>query len=349
MLERRFEVRRGDVLGLLAALGRDSAGALVLLPPDDGPPDERAGHLEPIEDGQLETLILELGERPLGADERVRVSLTGQQEKLLLARTADGQWARPLDGAPSTHILKPSDERFPGYAANEALCVDLARGLGLTDVEVSVFTVGERSTMAISRYDRVTGPDGIVRRIHQEDFCQALGVDCTTRDRKYERDGGPSFGAIARSLQRFGAPGDVRTLARAMALNVALGNADAHGRNFSLLHHENGSCTFAPLYDLACIVHHPTVITSRGLQQVNHDLAMTVNGVKAVDAVTLADLSAEAMPWGIDPPEVEALLVDLAALLDALEGNHDETLVIRLRRRAAALLSGQAAGAHAPP
>ena len=98
----------GDVFGLIAELGKDCAGALVIQPEDDPPPPPTsATSAEPLSSDDLAELVANLRSSPLGIGRNVRLSLAGVQEKLLLTRMQDGSWGRPVEGAPSTHILDP--------------------------------------------------------------------------------------------------------------------------------------------------------------------------------------------------------------------------------------------------
>ena len=245
----RFAVTRGDNFGLLSAIGRDCAGAVVIRPSDLPDPPPGAG-VEVLADRDLERLVTQIKERPLGADDGVRVSLPGAQEKLVLSRTTDGRWARPVGGAPSTHILKPQDMRLDSYAAGEVFCLGLARRLGLTTVESEVIDVAGRPVFVVSRYDRTLTPEGTVR-IHQEDMCQALAVDCSNRSgRKYQAEGGPSLRDVAGVLSAFAPFSDRTKLLALVVTNVVVGNADAHAKNISLLHPPDGTITLAPAYDI---------------------------------------------------------------------------------------------------
>jgi HipA-like C-terminal domain len=99
----------------------------------------------------------------------------------------------------------------------------------------------------VERYDRLVSPDGTVVRIHQEDFCQALGI---SPESKYEEDGGPSLLRIARVLSAVAAPDSLERLLAAVTINTIVGNGDAHGKNFSLLHEASGVLLMTPLYDV---------------------------------------------------------------------------------------------------
>lgn len=135
-------------------------------------------------------------------------------------------------------------ERYANTVENEAFCMRVARNLGFDVANVETTMVDERPVLVVERYDRVVGADGSVTRIHQEDFCQAFGL---SPERKYEDDGGPTLARIAGVLQDVADPGAAETFLRALTLNVALGNCDAHAKNFSLLHSEAGPLRLAPV------------------------------------------------------------------------------------------------------
>ena len=241
-------LRADDSFGLARELGRDCAGALVIAPDTaPAPPPALTSSAEPLTDDELARLLANLREAPLGVDDRVRISLAGVQEKLLLTRLSDGGWGRPVDGTPSTHILKPEIRGYPGTVENEAFCMRLANRLGLPVAAVTTTAPAGRKLIVVARYDRVVHDDGEVERIHQEDFCQATG---TPPQRKYEEDGGPSLRKIAAllaSVER----GALITLLGAVTLNVLIGNGDAHAKNFSLLHGADDPVVrLAPLYDV---------------------------------------------------------------------------------------------------
>jgi serine/threonine-protein kinase HipA len=225
----------------------------------------------------------------LGVDRDVRVSLAGVQEKLLLTRMPDGAWGRPVDGTPSTHILKPQVERFPHT---------VAKHLGLGVASVDTIDVDGSAVLVVERYDRVVDPDGTVRRIHQEDFCQALGLQ---PDKKYEQDAGPTLARLARVLQDVAEPSAIDTLLETVTLNIALGNCDAHGKNFSLLHTRSGVVRLAPLYDLLSTRFYP----------IDDKLAMYVDSVQKADRVTPERIVNEARAWGVPRARAQATVFEL--------------------------------------
>lgn len=202
--------------------------------------------------------------------DRVRFSLAGVQEKLALARDpASGAFLLPRHGAPTTWLAKVEPPRgsYRGIVANEALCLEVLRRLGLPVVHAERTIIGGLPVLLIARYDRVIS-DGLVVRRHQEDAAQLLGVP---RELKYEADaekaGIPAdrrgfAGLLGRFAELTRTPVDTRLmLVRAAQANWLLGNSDAHLKNFAVMHGEasfgrrfGGQLGFgldlAPLYDV---------------------------------------------------------------------------------------------------
>ena len=133
----------------------------------------------------------------------------------------------------------------------------LAAVVGLDVAAVEPRIVGDRSYLLIERYDREFLEDGTVRRLHQEDFCQALGI---APEKKYAGEGGPAFSHGFKLLRDVVSrpAGDVMKLLDAAIFNLIAGNADAHGKNFSILYGRRGP-QLAPLYDLLSTVAYPDI------------------------------------------------------------------------------------------
>ena len=233
---------------LLDRLGGDVAGALQLLPPGALPQNEAVGaQPKPLDENELVRVLDALPMRPLLAGEAgMRLSLAGAQSKVPVV-LVDGAIALPMPGQPTTHILKPSIPRFPSATENEAFVMRLAAAIGLDAAPVEPRAIRGRTFLLVTRYDRARTADGI-RRVHQEDFCQALGVPPET---KYASEGGPGFKDCFALLRRVSArpAEDVLKLLDAAIFNLIVGNADAHGKNFSILYDAEGP-RLAPLYDL---------------------------------------------------------------------------------------------------
>ena len=244
-------VRAADTFGILAMFGRDCAGAIMLLPEPDRPDAEHDNRYLPATGDDLSRLVNSLDMAPLAVDlERgFRPSLAGFQRKALVGRADDGTWQLPVGNAPSTWILKPDGPH--ATASNEATCLRLAAACGLDVPDTELLDLDGLEVLAVKRYDRRPSPDGPVR-VHQEDGCQATS---TPPQQKYEEQGGPALRDFASVLRDFGDPADVITLLRRTAVNMAVGNADAHAKNFSVLHEPDSSIIkLAPLYDVLSTV-----------------------------------------------------------------------------------------------
>jgi serine/threonine-protein kinase HipA len=330
-----LRLTRDDSFGLIAALGRDCAGAVVIQDvAAPAPPPATARTAEPLSDEEVAGLIANLRSAPLGVDRHTRVSLAGIQEKLLLTRMPDGRWGRPVDGTPSTHILKPQTERFPGIVENEMFCMRVATHAGLDAAAVELREIGDRSVLVVERYDRITQDNGGIERVHQEDLCQATG---TPPEKKYEQDGGPSLREMARIIESVAPPASLDALAERVAFHAAIGNADAHAKNYSLLHGRSGSLQLAPCYDVVCTVTY----------RVEH-LAMRIDGVSRLSRITRARVVNEIASWGM-PPErahdaVARILGRLPSSVDAAQSEVPQVgqdVVAAIRRQVAQLETGQ--------
>lgn len=249
-------ISKGNDFAFLEALGGDVAGALSLWPEGEAPPaPEPMGTPRPLNDGELVELLDTLPKRPLLAGrEGLRLSLAGAQTKLPVV-LGDDRVALPASGQPTTHILKPAIARFPHTTENEALVMTLAASVGLPVARVVARTVSGRPYLLVTRYDRRFDQGGQAHRLHQEDFCQALGIP---PERKYAAEGGPTFKAGFDLLRRATTVPAVAVLAflDAAIFNLIVGNADAHGKNFSLLY-DTAGVSLAPFYDLLSTVAYP--------------------------------------------------------------------------------------------
>ncbi|CCE74587.1 type II toxin-antitoxin system HipA family toxin [Clavibacter nebraskensis] len=278
----RAGVTADYTIGMLARYGRDVAGALRIWDPE-GPDEPRKPEAVPIDDLGVEESMKAVRAAPLGNSTARRMSsLAGVQDKIVLARTASG-WAEPLDGFPSTHIIKPILMTMPTLIFDEEYGSRIARHLGLLDYATEIRMFGRTSALVIERYDR--DPDSPDGRIHQEDFNQALGM---SGDGKYQDDGHPGLAAIARVVRQADT-GSLAGLAQMMTLSAAVGNLDMHAKNLSLLHRPDGSMTLAPAYDIVPQLH----------QDVDPVVALHVDGVRQHRDLRAGHLIAEARSWGL--------------------------------------------------
>ncbi len=290
---RRLGISPGDIYGMLEALGRDCAGALVVLPQGSAPPSPPPSPGSPpflvMPLGQVGRLIDGLPQRPLGVDPEdggARLSLAGVQDKLVLSRVGAG-WVLPSERIPSTHIIKPANPRLAGSVENEALCLDLAARSGLETARSAIDTIDGRRCLVVTRYDRSI-VNGVARRVHQEDFCQALS---RWPNQKYENRGGPGLADCFRVLEGVSEPAvDRLKLLDAVTFNVLIGNVDAHAKNFSILHLPGGTVHLAPLYDLMC---------GDPYENVTQNLAMAIGDSRRGDHVYASNWDAFAREAGL--------------------------------------------------
>ena len=291
-------VRPADTYGILQAFGRDCAGAIMMLPDGERPGESRASGYSPMAQGDLRRVISALDVAPLGAapERGFRPSLAGFQRKALLSRAADGTWQFPYGDAPSTWILKP-DGPHP-MAANEVTCLRLASACGLAVAEAELLDVAGLPVLAVRRYDRQDSPAGhIPVRVHQEDGCQATA---RPPGMKYEEQGGPALRDLVGMLRNFGDPRDATILLRRTAFNMAVGNADAHAKNFSVLHEPgNPAIGLAPLYDVLSTIALELADSAGQPIWADTHLGQRVGGQADIRKVTAANLIDEAVTWGI--------------------------------------------------
>lgn len=260
---------------LLCAIGGECAGALSILPVERRPSGEPG--YRPIPEAELAELAARRGQfyGIWPADERPRLSLAGAQDKCpVLVR--DGGYFLPRQEAPSSHILKfelPDYRHLPAY---ETFTTHLAGAIGLPVVAIELRTIGRSHYALITRYDRPRDARGEVRRLHQEDFCQALGIG---HEKKYQDSGGPSFAQCYRLVRDASSDPaiDTQHLLRWQIFNVLAGNSDGHAKNLSLLHWPHGQIRLAPFYDLIC---------TRAIARIDARLALDVGGERNPGAIT---------------------------------------------------------------
>ena len=255
-----LHISETSTLKLLEALGGECAGLISILTEGDSLSTETSYSLnsenyELLDDKKLSDFIEKMNTRPLiKADDKLRLSLAGAQEKLALAKI-NGEWYLPLNGAPSTHILKPTRTgSLSSLAINEYICMKLAKSFGLPVPEVDLLKIAGKDVFVIERYDRIN--DGnFIQRLHQEDFCQALGIMSTS---KYQNDGGPEIADIFNTITKVCTVPALETqkFLRYVIFNYLMGNCDSHGKNYSLLY-KNNRVELSPLYDVVSTVIYP--------------------------------------------------------------------------------------------
>lgn len=250
-LARYLQVDGSDDYALLYQLGRDCPGAVTVMHLDDEVVADESFEAtwEILDDDRLAQYIQALPRRPLfiDADGELRISLAGVHHKAGVG-IVDRKVALPKGRTPSTHILKVDIDGLPDSIRVEHFCLRLAGAVGIQVPFSTIRVVKDTPYMIIRRYDRV-GVNGqkVFRRLHQEDFCQALG---RFPRQKYEKDGGPGW------QECFGLMKEVTDVvtARTQLLDRAIfqflvGNPDAHAKNYSLVYRQN-RIELSQLYDV---------------------------------------------------------------------------------------------------
>lgn len=325
-------LRRDDVMGMLAAYGRDVAGAIQIW--DASVPGEpRTAEIEPLDDQGVRAMLENVGSNPLGnKPRRGKTSLNGVQQKIVLVRTDDA-WARAVDGYPSTHIAKPRVGAYPSMIFDEEYGSRFARALDLASFSTELHTFDGTPALVIERYDRDSdAPDG---RIHQEDLNQALGL---SGEQKYEIYGRRGVSDIAGVIDA----GDAERVLQMITLSVAVGNLDLHMKNFSLLHLPDDQVRIAPMYD----------IVPQHFHENDGEMALRIGGEYEHRLVTREHLEAAGVELGIRSPErIVTTTLETVRDVAAAERPHPAAhpgLQFAIEGMATSLLAGRTVADEAP-
>ena len=302
---------------LLNGIGGECAGAVTLLEPGQQPtglPSEQ--YVRWLDDGELITILDELPRRPmLAGKDGLRLSLAGAQDKLPVV-FVNGHIGLPKQNTPSSLILKPAISAVEGSVYNEGFCMALAMRLKLSVASTSIRRVADRVYLLVERYDRLRQPDGSLQRLHQEDFCQALGV---APEYKYQNEGGPDLTQcfdLIRKATRPSAPQVLRLLDYVI-FNALIGNHDAHAKNFSLIYTRRGT-VLAPLYD---------TLSTAVYANLTDKMAMKIGSKYKFTEVQKQHWEQFAQAAGLSPVQVKKRILTLASLLpsEAVSLRHEFT------------------------
>jgi serine/threonine-protein kinase HipA len=311
-IAKTLQVSTQNDYALLDSLGGECAGAVTLIEPGqspqalDAPPEVRW-----LDHAQLLQVLDEMPLRPMRAGEDgLRLSLAGAQDKLPVVLDVDGiRIGLPLNGSPSTHIVKPPIAEVDGSVFNEAFCMTLAGALKLdvasTNIQSIADGVQQRHFLLVQRYDRQPGVP--VQRLHQEDFCQALGI---VSEHKYQNEGGPGLAQAFALLRSATRPSALHTLKLLdyVVFNALIGNHDAHGKNFSLLYTPAGA-VLTPLYDALCTAVYPTL---------TEKMAMKIGSKYKFSEVMARHWEQFATEAALSPAQVKKRILDIAKRLPDL-------------------------------
>lgn len=258
LIAQQFQVSGQNDFALLDHIGGECAGAVTFLEPGQILPVPNQGEdVQWLSDEEVVAILDELPRRPmLAGKDGLRLSLAGAQDKLPVV--FDGyRIGLPRNGMPSSHILKPAIHTVEDSVINEGFCMALAETMQLKPAKSKIHAVLNRPFLLVERYDRVADAQGHRRRLHQEDFCQALGV---VPEMKYQNEGGPDLAQcfdLVRRVTRPSAP-QVLRLFDYVVFNALIGNHDAHAKNFSLLY-AGKTPVLAPFYDTLSTAVYPTL------------------------------------------------------------------------------------------
>lgn len=288
---------------LLKLIGGECAGAITILPESGIPESPDQYRYDSLSDQQLAELIKDIPRRPLLAgQEGVRMSLAGAQEKLALFYK-DPEFYIPKNGAPSNYILKSAMAHFQSSIANECFCMMLAESIDLNVPPVMIVQKETQTILLIKRYDRILDND-VVSRLHQEDFCQAMGL---SHELKYQTDGGPGLKACFDLIRDYSANPvkDFQQLMQWVFFNYLIGNMDAHAKNLSFIY-QGRQIRLAPFYDMMC---------TNIYENLSQKLAMKIGGENRPEWIMERHWKKFAEEININPEIIRKRLSDLSLRL----------------------------------
>jgi serine/threonine-protein kinase HipA len=323
----KANIAEADAFALLAYLGAESAGSLVLLPPSAEMPEEQGA--SPLSDEELDRRIQNMPKVPIAATSPKRMSLAGAQQKLLVNWDC-AQLSEPLGMTPSTHILKPDhlSGDYPHSVINEYAMMKLAARLGL-DVPAVWRHYCPRPVYIVERFDRhirrtqnpVDGPNGVQEpvtdRLHVIDTCQLLNK---AHIFKYSQASLVTLQQVIASTRnrlatRLG-------LFRWLVFNILIGNHDNHLKNISLLVSAEG-VSLAKTYDLlSTAVYHTEAFPMEGAKWPEIDLAIPLPNQYRFANVTRAGVVAGGavlgLPAQICEREIDSITSRISPDLDTI-------------------------------
>jgi len=309
LIARNLGISANNDFSLLDKIGGECAGAISFFAAEQLPTEINVTNsdYQEISTANLQEILTELPTSPLLAGKHeIRLSLAGVQDKMTVA-IVNGKMYLPLHGAPSTHILKPELGYQISTVSNEAFCLKLAKAIGINAVDCEIANAAEHRFLLVKRYDREPAiPELLnIRRIHQEDFCQALAIE---PEKKYQAEGGPGLiDCFTLVRENSSMPiYDIPALLDAVIYNYIIGNCDAHGKNFSLLYQDNQSIRLAPLYDL---------LSTTAYTELSTKMAMRLGAEYAINKITAKHFIQFASKTGLNKTLVLARLVEMASAI----------------------------------
>lgn len=294
---KRYHAKSRQPFDLLSEIGRDSVGAVTLIPED-----ETVTHpimaWEKLTEARLEEVLTAYkADIPLGMireENDFRISVAGAQEKTALLRIGN-DWCIPKGITPTTHIIKlPIGEiRQPNATLDLSQSVDNRRWNA------------ERT---------------VLLRLPQEDMCQTFGLPSSV---KYESDGGPGIARIMAFLMGSSeALKDRYDFMKFQVFQWLIGATDGHAKNFSVFIQAGGSYRLTPFYDIISAF---PVLGGTGIHISDLKLAMGLNASKgkktAIDKIYPRHFLATAKVLRFPEVQMHEILSDFARMIPAALDN----------------------------
>jgi serine/threonine-protein kinase HipA len=307
----RERLSRTDIVGLLFYLGADCPGAISCLPTGNAPgkvPGSLLTDYDALDSAVLSDVVARLADqRPLPNEMRDPSPIAGVQQKIAITLLPDGRFAVPKSHSrvPTTHILKVPRRGSGREAVLEAAAAQLGSAVGLEVAIPAVLSVGGVGALLIKRFDRQV-ENGTVRRVHQEDFAQAIGLPASL---KYQRKatGAERFdvAAICRLLDKTAEPAaSKRMFLSATFFNMIIGNNDNHAKNHALLYDGGATPRMAPLYDL---------LPTRLDRSVTHDFSFNIGNAERLEDLRRADVVSLLSSFGLSGAAQSRFIVEVLA------------------------------------
>lgn len=300
---KKYGINPKNDFSLLSAIGYDCAGAVAFF--ENKPKNLKEyykieGNI--LSDNELEKYIKELPKKPLALGYDKRLSLAGAQDKTAVVLIKD-RVAIPENNVPSTYILKPAISGYKETVENEYICMKVAAKLGIQIPNIQIGQANDTQYLLIERYDREIS-DGKIKRIHQEDFCQASNIPSAY---KYQAEGGVDFKRCIEILKKTTRPAvAIKQFVELMIFNYLVGNNDAHGKNFSIMYYDSGEIMFAPAYDILCTSVYPDLSSK---------MAMKIGGYYESDKIFPRHFERMAKDVGISYTQLKKILINQCKIL----------------------------------
>jgi serine/threonine-protein kinase HipA len=243
-----------------------------------------------------------------------KLSISGVQPKLSVRLEGDKLQPVAKDGQ---YILKPQTQQFAELPQNEYLCMQMGRKFGLNTAESILLNLSDGTpAYLVKRFDRFKKGKHM-EKLSCEDLHQILGGP-----NKYSG----SSEQIAKIIKQYCtfAPLELQRFFEISIFNFAIGNGDAHRKNFSLLTSEKGIVALSPVYDL---------VSSRlVIPEEEEELALTINGKR--NRLNKKDFCCFADNIGIDANYAKTRITELRDLEDEFASMiKNSTLTLRLRQQ----------------